>query len=143
MSTYWWWLLLLLLLILSMLCVVELCKVYWRQTAGTNSVEVLSPTSVSFLYSWPGYENFHIFLKRHALHDRTLQLDALFFISAYSDLKCCLSLLDFTVIRILSHSFRNVSLFTATCRALRLPDVFGPINLCTKTLMSLGNQFLY
>jgi hypothetical protein len=93
-----------------MLSGVELCNVYWRQKRP-NSAEVLSPTSVSFLHSWPGCENFRIFLKPHALYDRKLRLDALYFISAYSDLKFCQSVLDFTVIWVLPHNFRNVSLF--------------------------------
>jgi len=41
------------------------------------------------------------FLKLHILHDRRLCLDALFFISAHSGLKCFLFLLVVTVI----HSF--------------------------------------
>jgi hypothetical protein len=43
-------------------------------------------------------------------------LDALFFISVYSGLKCCPSLLDTTGIRVSSRNVRTSSLFTATCK---------------------------
>jgi ornithine cyclodeaminase/alanine dehydrogenase-like protein (mu-crystallin family) len=44
-------------------------------------------------------------------------LEALFFISVYSGLKCCPSLLDTTGIRVSSRNVRNSSLFTATCKS--------------------------
>jgi hypothetical protein len=62
------------------------------------------------------YKDFLKFLKLHTLHDRRLYLDASFFISVYSGLKCHPSLLDTTGIRVLPRNFRNSSLFTATCK---------------------------
>jgi hypothetical protein len=62
------------------------------------------------------YEVLLEFLKLHTLHDRRLHLDALFFISVYSGLKCCPSVLDTMGIRAPSRNVRNSSLFTATCR---------------------------
>jgi hypothetical protein len=62
------------------------------------------------------YEDLLESLKLHTLHDRRLHLDALFFISVYSGLKFCPSLLDTTGIRFSSRNGRNSSLFTATCK---------------------------
>jgi hypothetical protein len=61
-------------------------------------------------------EDFPNFLKLHTLHDRRLHFDALFFVSVYSGLKCCASLLDTTGIQGFPRNFRNSSLFTATCK---------------------------
>jgi hypothetical protein len=91
----------------------ELYKVYWRQKAGNHSAEVRSPVSVSFLYLWSCYEDFLKFLKRRTLHSRRLYIDALYFISVYSGLKCCRSLLVITGIRELSPIFRKSSQFTS------------------------------
>jgi hypothetical protein len=49
------------------------------------------------------------------VRDKRLYCDAVFFISVYSCLKCCLSLLDTTGIRVTPRNFRNSFLFTATC----------------------------
>jgi hypothetical protein len=62
------------------------------------------------------YENFLHFPNFRALHDRRLQLDALYSIFLYLRLKCCPSLLDITGIRVLSRNFSNSSLFTATSK---------------------------
>jgi hypothetical protein len=69
-----------------------------------------------YTYDHVTYGDFLEFLKLHTLHDRRLHLDALFFISVYSGLKCCPSLLDTTGIRVPSRNVRNSSLFTATCK---------------------------
>jgi hypothetical protein len=61
------------------------------------------------------YEDFLEFLKLRTPHDRRLHLDALFCISVYSGLECCLSLLNATGVRVPSRNVRNSSLFTATC----------------------------
>ena len=58
---------------------------------------------------------FFLIFKPSSLRDRRLRLDALFFISVYSGLKHCPSLLDITGIQILPN-FRNSSLFTVTCK---------------------------
>jgi hypothetical protein len=82
------------------------------------SSEVRGPMSKSFFFTHDHvtYDDLLEFLKLHTLHDRKLHLDALFFISVYSGLKCCPSLLDTTGIRVPSHNVRNSSLFTATCK---------------------------
>jgi hypothetical protein len=49
---------------------------------------------------------------------RRLHLDAVFFISVYSGLKCCRYLLDATGIRVLARNFTNSSLFTDTCEQM-------------------------
>jgi hypothetical protein len=49
------------------------------------------------------------------LHNNRIYLDATFFISVYSGLKCCPSLLDITGFRVILRNFLNSSLFAATC----------------------------
>jgi hypothetical protein len=82
------------------------------------------------------------FLKLHTPHDRRHHLDALFFISVYSGLKCCPSLLDTTGVRVPPRSIRNPSLFTATRKTLRQRDVFRPLTACVKPAISLGSPLL-
>jgi hypothetical protein len=69
-----------------------------------------------FTHDHVTYGDFLEFLKPHTPHDRRLYLDALFFISVYSGLKCCPSVLDTTGIPVPSHNVRTSSLFTATCK---------------------------
>ena len=57
-------------------------------------------------------EDFLKFLPLRTLHIGTVHLDVLFFISVLSVLKCCRSLLDTTVIRVLPCDFRNFSYLT-------------------------------
>jgi hypothetical protein len=58
---------------------------------------------------------FSCIFEAHTLHYRRLHLDALFFISVHSGLKCWPSVLDTTGIRVPSRYVRNSSLFTAAC----------------------------
>jgi hypothetical protein len=69
-----------------------------------------------FTHDHGTYEDCLKFLKLHTLHNGRIRLDALFFTSVYSNLKCCPFLLDTTGIRVLPRNFRNSSLFTATCK---------------------------
>jgi hypothetical protein len=57
------------------------------------------------------YKDFSKNLKHYIFYDRRLFLDALFLSSVYSGLKCCLSLLDTTGIRVPLCNFRNHSAF--------------------------------
>jgi len=66
-----------------------------------------------FTYGHVIYEDFLKFLNLLTLHNITLYLDALFFVSVYSGLKCSPSLLDTTGIRGFPRSFRPSSLCTA------------------------------
>jgi hypothetical protein len=96
----------------------ELHKVYWRQKAGTQSTEVRSPVSKSFLYLWPCYlwgfsENYK---SSYLAQQKTYSVCTVFFISVYFGLKCCPSLLDVTGIRVLPRNFSNSSLFTAIAK---------------------------
>jgi len=59
---------------------------------------------------------FFFILKLRAIYDSRLQPDALLFISVYSGLKCCPSLLDINGIRFLPLNFRNSSMFSVTCK---------------------------
>jgi hypothetical protein len=65
-----------------------------------------------FTHGHVTYEDFLKFIKLRSLHGRRLYQDALFFISVYSGLKCCPSLLDTTGIRVLARNFRN----SCTCK---------------------------
>jgi hypothetical protein len=62
------------------------------------------------------YADFLKFLNLHALHNRRLHLDALFFVSVCPGLIRWPSLLDITGIRVLPRNFRNSPLFTATSK---------------------------
>jgi hypothetical protein len=72
--------------------------------------------SISFFtHDHSTYEDFLKFLNLYTLHNRRLYLEVLFLISVHSGLKCCLSLLNTTGIRVLPFNFRNSCLFSATC----------------------------
>jgi hypothetical protein len=60
-------------------------------------------------FTYNRVEDFLKFLPLHTLHDGTVHLDVLFFISVLSGLKFCPSLLDTSVIRVLPRNFRNCS----------------------------------
>jgi ornithine cyclodeaminase/alanine dehydrogenase-like protein (mu-crystallin family) len=82
------------------------------------------------------------------MHDSRRHLDALFFISVYSGLKCCPSLLDTTGIRVPSRNVRNSSLFSATCKnsppakcVTAANGVCEDADIFRKTITSLKKDF--
>ena len=62
-----------------------------------------------------------------------------FFISVYSCLKCCRSLLDITGIRVFPRKFTTPPCLLLFVKTLRLLDVFRLLTMCAKTSISLGN----
>jgi hypothetical protein len=75
------------------------------------------------------------------LHNRKLYLDALFFISVYLGLKCCLSfwmLLLFQFFLVISETLSCSLLLAITLRQL---DVFQLLTLCANTLTSETHYF--
>jgi hypothetical protein len=93
------------------------------------------------------YDDFLKILKLHTLHHRRFHLHALFFIFAYSGLKCYLYLLDITGIRVLPCNFRSSSLFSVTCKIsssticiLAANFVCKNVDVCRKPLHH-GNRF--
>ena len=78
------------------------------------------------------YDDFLKILKLHTVHDRRSHLHALFFIFAYSGLKCHLYLLDITGIRVLPRNFRSSSLFPVTCKISSSAICISAANLVCK-----------
>ena len=89
----------------------------WNAFSGS-----FQPCVKPFLLSWPRYEDY---LKVLALEPFTTELHpaTLFFISVYAGLQVAVSLY-ITGTPVLPRNFRNSSLFTATCKTLRPPDLF-------------------
>ena len=115
----------------------EFCNVYISQKAGTHSNFFFSHDQVTYEIF------FFLILKLHAIYDRRLHLDALLSISVYSGLKCCLSLLDINVIRLLSRNFRNSSMFSVTCKnPPSCQRAFRLLIQCAKMSSSSGNKLL-
>ena len=82
-------------------------------------------------------------LKLHAIYDSTLHLDALLFISLYSALKCCPSLLDNNGVRFLPRNFRNSCMFSVTCKTPpSCQCAFRLLTWCAKMPSSLGYTLL-
>jgi len=88
-------------------------------------------------------EGFLKILPLRTLHDGTVSLVVLFFISTLSGLKCRPSLLDITVIRVLPRDFRNFSYLMLLVKTLRLLGVFRLLAMCAKTTVSLRNPLLH
>jgi hypothetical protein len=82
-------------------------------------------------------EDFLKFLPLRTLHDVTVHLDALFLISVLSGVKCCPSLLDTTVIRVLPCNFRNSSYLMLLVKIIRLLGVFRLLVMCANPITSL------
>jgi len=81
----------------------------WSSTMSTEAKQ-LERNQRKFLLLWQyrffayvrvTYEDFPQFLDLHIWHSRRHYLDALSFISVYSSLECCSSVLDITDIRVL------------------------------------------
>jgi hypothetical protein len=88
-------------------------------------------------------EDFLNFLPIRTLHDGTVHLYALFFISVLSGLKCCPSLLDTIVIRVLPSNFRNFCYLVLHVKTLRLLRVFQLLAMCAKMTITLGTPLLH
>jgi len=94
----------------------ELCNTYWHQKAGTHSAEIRNHVLKSFLYLWPGYLRGFSSVSKDSILAQPHSLPwCIIFISVYSCLKRCPSLLDITDIQVFPRNFRSFSLFTATC----------------------------
>ena len=117
-------------------------NVYWRLTTRTHSEEVQSPLSRSFIYFWSYYEYFLVFLKLRTLHNKIVYPDAQFLFMFFSDLQCCLSVLDTSGIWVFPRNFRNSTLLLLLSRTVYLLDVFWRLTVCLNTAVSSGNTLI-
>jgi hypothetical protein len=130
---------------LTWVCIncIELCNVYWHQKARIYSVEVHSPMSKSFLYSWPlTYKDILKISKASYSAWQDFILMSYFFTSVYSGLKCYPFLLDITGIQTHPCNFRNTFPFTATCKNSPSAGRVLAANLECKMSISLRNPLL-
>ena len=114
-------------------------SVYWRLTTTTHSAESRSPLSRSFIYFWSYYEYFLVFLKFRTLCNNIVYLDVQFLFLFFSDLQCCLSVLDTTGIWVFARNFRNSTLLLLLSRTVHMLDMSWRLTVCVNTSVSSGN----
>jgi hypothetical protein len=118
----------------------EYAWIVWNSITSTHArkLECIQQKFVAicqshlFYHDHIPYNNFLKILKVHTLHDRRFHLRTLFFIFAYSGLKCHLYLLDITDIRVLPRNFRSSSLFSVTCKISSSAICISAANLVCK-----------
>jgi len=88
------------------------------------------------------YDDFLKMLKLHTPHYQRFHFHALFFIFAYSGLKCYLYLLDITGIRVLPRNFRSSSLFSVTCKISSSAICISAANLVCKDVATCRKPFI-
>ena len=65
------------------------------------------------------------------------------FVSAYSDLKCCPSVLHAPVVPLLPHNSRNSSLFTANYKILHQLDIFLLLTVCVQIVDNIWKHVIF